>query len=845
MMKRFLLLIIVATSFYHASAQFSRDKIKQIDSTLNYLHKRGMFNGTILLAEKGKPMYTKSLGTVSASSNEQITSSSSFNLASISKQFIAMMIMVLKEHGKLNYDDPVNKYLPTFPYNNISIRNLLNHTSGISEYSELSLQYRNTLDTIDRKDVLDLLAEHKPTLKFEPGSKWEYNNSAYVLLGNIIEASSGEEINSYFKKTITGPLQLKHTYMHYQNMPFKEDPHPDLVIGMVRKNGNMMWDDINRFDGTVGDGNIYSSTEDLLTWEQAWYTEKLVKTSTLQEAYTSVKLKDGTTYPYGFGWFIKEPGKIVNHTGSWVGFRNLIERDITKNTTLIMLSSGGNGLARKIITDIINNKNIILPQTQLITHVKIIDGTGNPAVVASVRIADDKIYEIGNLLPIGGEPVTDGKGMILSPGFIDSHSHHYGDLKRNPEAIPTASQGITTIVIGQDGGSYAMDSLTAFLKQRPVAVNVATYTGHATLREEVLGEKNLFRTATQNEVDKMKAILHSEMEKGSLGLSTGLEYEEGFYSNRDEVLQLASTVANDKGRYISHIRSEDINLDEAIEEIIEIGKQAKIPVQISHIKIAKKDRWNSSNELLQRLQIARAEGVNITADVYPYTFWNSTLRVLFPNRDYTNPVSAEFAVTQLFDPNESVLVEYAPVKEYAGKTIAAIAQSRKESNAVTLMHLIQMASDFETKHPEHKGRIEAIAAKSMSEKDVTNFINWPYSNICSDGYKGGHPRGMGAFTRILARYVREKKSLSLETAIFKMTALSAEHVGITDRGIIAPGLYADLVLFNPTTVIDNASIKNPQAISSGIEMVWVNGKLTYNKQKATGEYPGMLIKRSF
>ena len=341
-----------------------------------------------------------------------------------------------------------------------------------------------------------------------------------------------------------------------------------------------------------------------------------------------------------------------------------------------------------------------------------------------------------------------------------------------------------------------MDTLENFFNVRPVAVNVATYTGHATLREEVLGEKDLFRIATQNEVDKMKTILHNEMQKGSLGLSTGLEYEEGFYSNRDEVLQLASTVANYRGRYISHIRSEDINLDEAVEEIIEIGKQAKIPVQISHIKIAKKDRWNSSNELLQRLQQARAEGVNITADVYPYTFWNSTLRVLFPNRDYTNLSSAQFAVTQLFDPNESVLVEYAPIKEYAGKTIAAIATLRHESTAVTLMNLIQIASEFETKYPEYRGRIEAIAAKSMSEDDVTNFINWPHANICSDGYRGGHPRGMGAFTRILARYVRERNTMPMETAIYKMTGLSAEHVGITDRGIIAPGLYADLVLFD-------------------------------------------------
>jgi len=843
-MKSLLLLIIFAFPLANATAQYTSSQIKSIDSSLHYLHKRGMFNGTILLAKEGKIIYENSLGFLSPTSKTKISSSSSFNLASISKQFIAVMIMLLKEEGKLDYDDPVKKHLFSFPYNNITIRNLLNHTSGLPEYSDLSLQYRNTLDTIDNKDVLNLLVAYKPALKFDPNSKWEYNNTGYILLATIIETCSGMDLSTYFKNKITTPLQLKHTYLHFLNMPVKELDHSDRVIGLARKNGEMVKDDLNRLDGVVGDGNIYSSAEDLLLWDQALYSEKIIKAVTLKEAYAPVKLSNGTSHPYGFGWAIKDSGKVVNHTGSWVGFNNLIERELETKYVLIFLSNGGNVLARKIITDIINNRTFTLPETVLIENVKMIDGTGNPLVNSAVRISEDKIYEVGVLQPIEGEKRIDGKGWVLAPGFIDSHSHHFRNLQQNPEAIPTASQGITTIVIGQDGDSYAMDTIENILKRRPVAVNVATYTGHATLREQVMGEKNLFRTATENEVKRMKSILQSEINKGSFGLSTGLEYEAAFYSNRDEILQLATTAAQGKGRYISHIRSEDINLDEAVEEIVEIGKKAQIPVQISHIKIAKKDRWNSSTNLLAKLQKARNEGINITADVYPYTFWNSTLRVLFPNRDYTNLESAEFAVNQLFDPNESVLVEYAPVKQYAGKTIATIATMRKEKPAVTLMKLIQIATKFEEKNPNYKGRIEAIAAKSMSETDVSNFINWPYSNICSDGYKGGHPRGMGAFTRILARYVRERKLLSLEKAIFKMTAQSAEHVGIHDRGIIAPGYFADLVLFDPNTILDNATIQNPQAVSTGIKKVWVNGKLTYDNQKGTGNFSGRLIKKS-
>ncbi len=490
------------------------------------------------------------------------------------------------------------------------------------------------------------------------------------------------------------------------------------------------------------------------------------------------------------------------------------------------------------------NKNQPPEKTQLITHVQLIDGTGKPAIPASVRISGKKIVQIGTLTPVKGEEIIDGQGWILAPGFIDSHSHHFGDLDTHPEAIPTNNQGITTIIIGQDGESFPMDTIAARMKFQPIAMNVGTYTGQSSLREEVMGEKNVYRQASQLEIDKMKIILKRELKKGSLGLSTGLEYEQAFFSSKDEVIQLAKVAAAEKTRYMSHIRSEDIRMTDAIDEIIELGRVTKMPVQISHIKLAKKDDWGTAKLLIAKLEKARAEGINITADVYPYTYWNSTLRVLFPTRDYSNPVSAEFAVNHTFDANESYLVKYAPVEAYRGKTIAAIAAMRNEKPSTTLMALIAIASDFKEKNPNFKGTVEAIAAKSMIEKDVAAFIAWPNANICSDGNNtGGHPRGQGAFTRVLGKYVREDKIISLENAIYKMTGLSAKHLGIKDRGVIAVGNYADLVLFNPATVKDNATIQDSRALSSGIEMVWINGQVTYKNQKATGNYPGVFIKR--
>ena len=820
-------LIMVVLAPLLATAQW-RTKIQTIDSVLTTLYEKQLFNGTVLIAEKGKILYKKAFG-IAGANGKPLTVDAAFNLASVSKQFFAMMVMILKEQGKLQYDDPVQKYLPSLPYAGITIRHLLNHVSGLPEYFDIADRHRSLLDTLTNESMLALLAVKKPALVFMPGQRFEYCNTNYTTLASVIAAVAGISCDSFFAQKIVQPLHLQNTYLY--NITMKTYP-ASRVFGFRYAGGKPVPDDLLWLDGITGDGNIYSSVEDLYKWDQALYTEKLVKHSTFKEAITPGKLNDGTATGYGFGWFIEKQDSEVAHSGGWVAFGTYIDRFIANHQTYIILDNAGNGSARRIVKNILLDKPYSLPQTQLVTNINLIDGTGTAARKSAVRIVDSRIRDIGMLTPFTNETVIDGKGLVLAPGFIDSHSHHERGLDKDPAAVAATSQGITTIVTGQDGGSYPVDTLKQRMKDRPVSINIATYTGHASLREMVM-KNNLLRAATAAEIGAMQQLLANDIKKGSLGLSTGLEYEEGFYSTKDEVIALAKTTAAAGGRYISHIRSEDVNLESSLDEIIAIGREAKLPVQISHVKIAMRSKWGHATALLAKLQAARAEGINITADCYPYTMWSSTPRVLFPKKDFTNEASALYAVQELFDPAASVMTYFAANRNYEGKTVSDIASINHETTAKALMRIIQEAGN--------KGA--AVAGASMLEDDVIDFLQWNHTNICSDGADGGHPRGYGAFTRVLGRYVRDKKIMPLETAVYKMTGLSGEHLGITGRGLIMPSYYADLVLFDPAIVRDNATMTDAKALSSGIAIVWVNGQIVYRDGKPTHVYPGVFTGR--
>lgn len=473
----------------------------------------------------------------------------------------------------------------------------------------------------------------------------------------------------------------------------------------------------------------------------------------------------------------------------------------------------------------------------VVRNAVVIDGSGKPARHADVRVRGDRIAAIGELTPKQGEQVVDAHGLVLAPGFIDTHSHHDRGLEKQPDALPVVSQGVTTIVIGQDGFSkLPITDLFREYGAKPAAINIASYVGHNSLRAKVMGD-DAKHAATPAQIGAMRRLLIADMKAGALGLSTGLEYDTGIYSERPEVLELSRAVAPYNGRYISHMRSEDRKVWEALDELLTIGRKARIPVQVSHAKLAMTDWWGQADRFLGLLDKARSDGVDATLDVYPYDSWHSELIVLWPERDFYNRTTAEFVLKHLSPADGLRLSQFDPDPSLVGKSVADVARLRGIDEPDAVMALIRESEDSH-------GSANVIS-RSMDERDIAKFIAWPNANICSDGALDGlHPRGFGTFPRVLRMYVREQKMLTLEEAVHKMTLLAAQHMGFRDRGEIRVGAAADLVLFDPQTVADRATYEKPHELSVGIAHVWVNGTTVFEDGKATDAHPGRVLRRA-
>ncbi len=491
----------------------------------------------------------------------------------------------------------------------------------------------------------------------------------------------------------------------------------------------------------------------------------------------------------------------------------------------------------------------------------IVDGSGNPWYVADVGIKDGRIAAIGRICSAGdcaAKRTLEAKGLVVAPGFIDVHTHVEGNIARIPTADNYLFDGVTSVITGNCGGSETdLDKFFGGLRGK-ISINLGTLIGHNSVRRDVMGSAE--RDPTPEEQSKMEALVEQAMRQGAVGFSTGLIYIPGTYSKTPEVVGLARAAAKYNGVYASHMRNEGEKVFEAIDEAISIGREAGMPVEISHFKVSNKKLWNQSARTIAMVEKARADGIDVTVDQYPYTASSTNLGTMLPSWALAD--GTEAVKKRLTDPGTRKKIA-AEMKESITKRTHrkhldyAVVASCRWDNSLEGKNILKI-----TREKGKKGKLEEeiqtvldmmekggaqMVYHSMDERDVERILRYPYSMVASDGgvqeFGRGvpHPRSYGTNARVLGRYIRDKKVVRLEEAIRKMTSLPAQRFRLTERGLIRPGMWADIVVFDEKTVADTATFEKPHAYAAGFQYVLVNGEVVIEGGNHTGAHAGQIL----
>jgi len=490
---------------------------------------------------------------------------------------------------------------------------------------------------------------------------------------------------------------------------------------------------------------------------------------------------------------------------------------------------------------------------------KVVDGSGNPWYHADIAIKNDRIAEIGQLSNHEAKRVIDAHGLVVAPGFIDPHTHALRGIFEVPNAESALLQGVTTLTEGNDGSSpYPIDRHYADIDNLRISPNWAVFVGQGTIRQRVIGFG--LRKATPDEMERMKQMVRDAMEQGALGISTGLFYVPGSFTSTEEVIELSKVAAEYDGIYISHIREEAAQLIDSVQETIRIGEEANIPVQITHHKVIGVENWGASIESLRLVDEARKRGVDVTIDQYPYTASQTSINALIPqwaqaggreemlsrinSAETYSTIKNEVVAKILYDrgggdPKNVFISRNSWDPDMAGKNLAELAidaglEPTPENAADVVFDIIRGGGATAVYH-------------AIGPEDVDRIMQHPATAIGSDGPVGvfgegaPHPRQYGTFARVLGLYVRERKILSLEEAIRKMSSQSARRLGIHDRGLITKGYFADIAIFDPDEIIDKATFENPHQYAIGTKFVLVNGTVVVENGQHTGARPGRIL----
>lgn len=493
----------------------------------------------------------------------------------------------------------------------------------------------------------------------------------------------------------------------------------------------------------------------------------------------------------------------------------------------------------------------------LIRNGTVVDGSGSPGFRADVAVKDGRIVRIGDLKDGSAKRTIDAAGLVVAPGFIDIHTHT-DDLAQKPRAENFLRMGVTTVVAGNCGSSATdIGKELAEIRKANPSINFATLIGHGSVREAVMGTER--RAPTPAELERMKAMVVKAMADGAVGLSTGLQYVPGTYSEEGEIVELARVACKAGGLYASHMRNEGTEIEKALAETIAVGEKAGCPVEVSHLKIDSPSRWGASVKALEMIDAARARGIDVEADQYAYTAAASNLSIRFPDwaleggegeirkrlddeatwARIKTDMKAILAGRGFSDLSFAVVSYYPPDPSLQGLTMKQVAEKLLGDGGADA----QLEAARRMLHTSNASMIYNL----MSEEDVTRILKHPRVAFASDGFivspEDGrtHPRAFGNNARVLGLYVREKKTIGLEEAIRKMTGLPAAHFKLGQRGLVKEGYAADLTLFSPAAVRDEATFDQPRNPASGIPYVLVNGVLVVDGGLSTGAGPGQVL----
>jgi N-acyl-D-amino-acid deacylase len=494
----------------------------------------------------------------------------------------------------------------------------------------------------------------------------------------------------------------------------------------------------------------------------------------------------------------------------------------------------------------------------LITNARIVDGSGNPWFRADVAIRDGRIARIGRVAPEAAAKVIDAHGQVLAPGFIDVHTH-VESIYGLPAAENFVRMGVTSLVTGNCGTSTTdVGEFLGRIKDKPLAVNLATLIAHGSVRRKVIGLDD--RAPSPEELKQMEAVVEQAMKDGAVGLSTGLIYVPGTYAKTDEIVALARVAARYNGLYATHMRNEGDKVADAIRESIQIGEQAGLPVEISHFKISNKKLWGQTPMTLGLVRDARARGLAVTVDQYAYTASSTSLDSRLPTwlraggldeakKRLADKATREKVINDTKDALKrsgfkdysfAVVASYGADKSFNGKSIAEITKIVRKKSDVT--------SQIEQMLEMYEAGGAGMIYHGMDEADVKRIMQEPFTMIASDSgvrqvdESVPHPRGYGNNARVLGRYVRELKLISLEDAIRKMTSLPAQTFGFRDRGLIREGFAADFVIFDENTIMDQSTFDKPHQFPTGISYVIVNGETVLANGQMTEARPGVALR---